>query len=466
MDTRTHTVLLVVFSALFAALLFYGFPDSSAPWFDEGIHLNLARTIAEDNIFSLRTAPGEFVNEKPLLITTNFPLLFPVALSFKLFGIGLWQAKIVMIGFLAVFAYLAYALAKKLYGKESALFAFALLVTFLPLYGNGKSVLGEIPGLVFFLGGLLLVHREKEWPMFFAGILFGLAAATKSSFLIMLGAVAVGELYAMWQRRKFDFDRVLLLSIGMSIPLLIWVGTLIPREITGGFLQNIVELYRNPYAAEGTILPNIKRFFTESTPLHYAFLLLAIFISAFRRGLARLNKEEVMVLVFVAFNFIFYLSTVGWYRYFFPSHLLLLILFPGAVFSFFKSAHIRTALLFALILVQIGVLVVNIRDRLYHNPVPREFGATANERIDNEEVAVIDNPEIAFFVRSENRRLYLRANPRFVFGEEPFANGRMPRFIISGMWQEHPYLNNHLKEAERYGLALSRDRYYLYELSQ
>lgn len=478
MSSRLHTVLVIGLLVFFLALLGYGFPDSPAPWFDEGIHLNLARTLAEEGVFSLETAPGEFVNDKPLLITTGYPLLVPVAFSFKLFGIGLWQAKIVMAGFLVMFAYLAYALAKKLYGKESALFSLALLVTFLPLYGNGKSVLGEIPGLVFFLAGLLLAGREREpalppkadqsggWSTFLAGALFGLAAATKSSFLIMLVAVAVGEAYVMFQRKRFNLDRLLLLAIGASIPLMVWIWTLIPGEITAGLVQNVTDYYRNPYDSEGTVLPNLKRFFTESTPLHYALFLVAILISAFRRRISSLNREEVMALMFVAFNLIFYLTTVGWYRYFFPSHVLLLVLFPGALMYLFKNVPIRTALLSALVLVQVGVLIVTIRDPLYHNPVPRQLGAAVNELVGNREVVVIDHPEIAFFITSAERRLYLKANPRFVFGREPFADGRLPQFIVGPAWRAHPYLIEHPKEAERYTLALSQDRYYIYELSE
>lgn len=474
-----HTALCACLALFFAGALLYGFPDSPSPWFDDGIHLNLARTLAEEGVLNLETAPGVFVNEKPLLITTNYPLLLPVALSFKLFGVGLWQAKIVMAGFLIAFVCLAYALARKLYGKESALLAFALLVTFLPLYGNGKSVLGEIPGLVFFLGGLLFVGRGKEpartetdevhsggWPTFFAGFLFGLAAATKSSFLIMLPAVAAGEAYGMWQRRQFNLDRLLLLSIGASIPLIVWVWTLIPQELTAGFLQQVIALYRNPYGAEGVALPNLLRFVTESTPLHYALLLGTVLVAASRRRLAVLSREEVTALVFIGLNLLFYLTTVGWYRYFFPSHALLLVLFSGAAWFLFTRPLLRLALLSGLLLIQLGVFIVNIREPLYHNGAPRQFGEAASEIIGEREVVVIDNPEIAFFVQSENRRLYLQANPRFVFGQEPFADGRLPRFIVGPAWQAHPYLQEHLSEKGNYTVAFTQGRHYLYELSQ
>jgi hypothetical protein len=214
------------------------------------------------------------------------------------------------------------------------------------------------------------------------------------------------------------------------------------------------------------VIPNLFRFLIESTPLHYALLLFGFLIAAVRRRFSVLRREEIIIFVFVLFNLTFYLTTVGWYRYFFPSHLLLLILFPGAVFFLFRSTYARAALLSALILIQTGVLVVNIRNPLYYDSAPREFGIGASRLIGGEEVAIVDAPEIAFFIASGERRLYLRANPRFVFGDEPFANNRRPPFIITGGWQEHPYLGAHLAEAEQYTLALSRGRYHLYELSQ
>src|SRR3989344_555415 len=174
-----YKITLLIITAIFVYMVFYGFPDSPAPWFDEGINLGIAKSLVTRGVFSLEIAPNEFIKERSLLITTNYPLLLWIALSFKIFGIGLWQAKVVMFIFLFIFAYLFYSLCAKYYGARNSLMSLALLVTFLPLYGNGKSALGEIPGLTYFLGGLLFWESEKKWRIFTAGLLFGLAAATK-----------------------------------------------------------------------------------------------------------------------------------------------------------------------------------------------------------------------------------------------------------------------------------------------
>ena len=155
---NSFNLTLLIITAIFVYMVFYGFPDSPAPWFDEGINLGIAKSLVTRGVFSLEIAPNEFIKERSLLITTNYPLLLWIAFSFKIFGIGLWQAKVVMFIFLFIFAYLFYSLCAKYYGARNSLMSLALLVTFLPLYGNGKSALGEIPGLTYFLGGLLFLE--------------------------------------------------------------------------------------------------------------------------------------------------------------------------------------------------------------------------------------------------------------------------------------------------------------------
>ena len=277
---NSYKFILFGLTIIFISLIFYGFPDSPAPWFDEGINLGIVKSWLKHGVYSLEIGPSEFIKERSLLITTNYPLLLWIALSFKFFGIGLWQAKIVMFGFLFIFACLFYLLAKKYYGANSALMTLALLITFLPLYGNGKSALGEIPGLTYFLGGLLFLESERPWRVFAAGLLLGFGAATKSLYLLLAASVMAGEIWFTWQNlpasetdKKINYKRWFLLASGIAIPLLIWFYTLLPSNFTFDYLVRTLQLYRNPYNAEGTILVNFLRFFKESTPIHFALLL-------------------------------------------------------------------------------------------------------------------------------------------------------------------------------------------------
>ncbi len=96
---------------LFALLTFastWQLAASPATWFDEGINLGIVDSTLHHGVYSLETAPGEFVAERQFLITTNYPVLVPVALSVIYFGHTLPAARAPMAIFLILFALTAY----------------------------------------------------------------------------------------------------------------------------------------------------------------------------------------------------------------------------------------------------------------------------------------------------------------------------------------------------------------------
>ena len=181
----------------FISVVFFGFPDSPAPWFDEGVNLGIAKTFVQNGIYSLRLGPNNYVVERTMMISTNYPVLFPIIIMFYIFGIGLAQAKIAMFLFLILFLFVAYRFVYKIsQNKNIAMYSIALAVTFLPFYGNGLSGgLGEVPGLLYFLGALLLLDTHKLWKIFFGGIFLGLAVSTKVVYLVLLGAAGGKGIY-------------------------------------------------------------------------------------------------------------------------------------------------------------------------------------------------------------------------------------------------------------------------------
>ncbi|PIT93577.1 hypothetical protein COU00_03620 [Candidatus Falkowbacteria bacterium CG10_big_fil_rev_8_21_14_0_10_43_11] len=459
---------LVIF---FIALVGYGFPDSSSPWFDEGINLGIAKYWVEQGVFSLQTGPDEFVGERALLITTNYPLLFFVAVSFKIFGVGLWQAKTVMIIFLFIFAWLFWQLAKKYYGKNCALASLALLITFLPLYGNGKSVLGEVPGLVYFLGGLLMLDKKKSWQIFLAGLLLGLGAAAKSIYLLFIFSVFAGEIFIAVKNKKIDYRRIWLLAGGAALPLLIWVYTLVPDNFTSAYFQKTLDLYGNPYKTTNVIFSNLFRFVSESTPLHFALLFGTFFFAKIIKKFRSFNHVEAVLLVFIILNFIFYLKTVGWYRYLFPAHTLLFIIFPAALFKirdeFCANSHLKkygaAAIIVILFSAQSVNLFFNIKNPLYYNPKPREFADEANKIMPTDkDVLVLNYPEVAFMLKGERVWIYLPTSPHLTVGTDLFQKEDYPDYIISDSWSDNYYLQQNLVTANKYDLILTKGRYNLY----
>jgi len=459
---------LVIF---FIALVGYGFPDSSSPWFDEGINLGVAKSWVEQGVFSLQTGPEEFVGDRALLITTNYPLLFFVAASFKIFGVGLWQAKIVMIIFLLIFAWLFWQLTKKHYGKNCAWASLALLIAFLPLYGNGKSALGEVPGLVYFLGGLLMFDKKKSWQIFLAGLLFGLGAATKSIYLLFIFSVFAGEVFIAVRNKKIDYRRVWLLAGGAALPLLVWIYTLAPDNFTPAYLQKTLSLYGNPYKTTNVIFANLFRFISESTPLHFALLFCAFVFAKAIKKFRYLSQTEAVLLVFAVLNFIFYLKTAGWYRYLFPAHLMLFVLFPAALFKigdeFCANNYLKkygaVAIIAILFLAQSVNLFLNIKNPLYYNSQPREFAEEANKIMPaDKDVLILNYPEVAFMLKSERVWMYLPTSPHLTVGTDLFQKADYPDYIVSDSWNDNYYLRQNLAAADKYNLILTKGRYNLY----
>ncbi|MBI3631724.1 MAG: glycosyltransferase [Candidatus Staskawiczbacteria bacterium] len=434
-----HKIFLVVVIVFFLLLVFYGFPDSPAPWFDEGINLGIAKSLVKEGVYNFSIGPRQFVEQKYLMMTTGYPLLFPLALVFKIFGVGLGQAKLVMFVFLGLFVFLFYKLASRLSGKYFALGSLALLVTFLPLYGNGKSVLGEIPGLTYFLGGLWLLDKNKRWQIFLAGLLISLGAVTKPVYLLLLVSVAIGEIWLALHNKKIDWARWFWLGLGVILPLITWIFNLLPNGLSATSLVSLFNYYRNPYqvAVESMMFKNLFRFFSESTPLHFAILLTVVTIGQIIKR--KFQYWEVVLTSFIWLIFLFYLRTAGWYRYFFPAHVLLFVLFPSALYLVISKLTMLSwrqklvgALIAILCIFQTVNLFAQIRQRLYYDPIPRQF-ASAVEKIvsPQQSVMVIDNPAAAFFLDSMIIYQSVTINPYLKVGQLVLQGDKQdPKFLI------------------------------------
>ena len=202
---KKEKIILCLILALTVFLITFHFTDTPRVWVDEGIFTNVAENVASHGVLGLQTEPGVFFRLGPQL-TTNYPVIFSVALSFKIFGIGLWQARLPLIIYMFLLTILFYLFAKKRYGFYPAIGAVLLLLSFSPFYGDGRSVLGEVPGLFFLvLGSLLLLYLEEvnfesKKLAVFSGLFLGLAAATKSLYLLLL-VVKVPLTVFLWRKK-------------------------------------------------------------------------------------------------------------------------------------------------------------------------------------------------------------------------------------------------------------------------
>jgi len=154
-------------------LAFTNLVDFPLTWFDEGSHLHVPKTLVRFGVYADYSRDG-FRYFGPT-IGVGPTVMLPIAAAFKLFGIGLFQARVIMALYLVGAVIVFYGLARLLGGPRLALVATALLVVTpgLGLVEYGRQVLGEVPGLLFTLAGFCY----SRWPGFGSGSKRGTAPA-------------------------------------------------------------------------------------------------------------------------------------------------------------------------------------------------------------------------------------------------------------------------------------------------
>ncbi len=435
------------FGLLFAVVIFctttWQLGASPATWFDEGINIGIANSLVERGIYSLAVSPEEVVSatERPFLITSNYPILVPVAAALILFNSdSLIVVRLPMVLYLWAFFGLVFLLIKRFHPNSWAPWlGIGLLVTFAPLYGNGKAVLGEVPGLVWLLAGLLVLPAKINWRLVLAGFCFGLAIACKPYFLIIAPAVLVGEWYAFRTDKKIFFTRLGYLFIGGIGPIMVWLFTiLIPFSLDS--IQRTIGYYSNSYAASNfttVVTSNVWRFFSESTPIHLLGLVLVLgFWLKDRFKNKTLTELEIILAMFVGITMLWYLKTPGWYRYFFTAHVVLLAFLPVSLL-WFKKQKIAIALMLGLISIQGVHLLTRTNDALYYSTEATDFSKEVLSAVTAEEkILVINSPSVAFLL-SDHAETYqfLQINPSLHFGQADLkikASTWYPYVITSG----------------------------------
>jgi len=187
-------------------------------WWDEGWTMSVARNWIEFGHYGQMNA-GQ---PAPPGLSAAFPVVMPLALSFKLFGVGTWQARLPGVLFLLAALGLLYYLGLQLYNQRVAL---AVLLVLLLMSGIGqlhplpvgRAVLGEMPMLFYLLAGwtcLLGALTGRTWLLLPAMLMWGLGIDAKSQALpFWLASLVLPLVLAIW---KGWIRETLLLIAGMG----------------------------------------------------------------------------------------------------------------------------------------------------------------------------------------------------------------------------------------------------------
>jgi 4-amino-4-deoxy-L-arabinose transferase-like glycosyltransferase len=333
---RPGVLVIALGVALLAGALFFLFfklTDFPATWFDEGSHLHVPKTLVTDGVYADKSSEGYRYYGPTLGVGPT--VLLPIAAVFQAAGIGLLQARLVIVAFLAATLLLYYGLGQTLAGRRVALVA-TLLLAFTPavaLIETGRQVLGEVPALAFLLGGLWLWfarwQKARWWELLLAGLLMGLSAVTKYQFLLVLApALLLAWLINLlaWKRPQALF---LLPGIATALSFGLWQLVFLTYLGPSNFGENLAAL-REVTAGAAAVFDTalMQRSLRELVSVRsYLFLLLPVLgwaafrlVRPGRSILATLGEERriqlTVLLLLIAANLIWYvLASVSWVRY-------------------------------------------------------------------------------------------------------------------------------------------------------
>jgi hypothetical protein len=279
-----------------------------------------------------------------------FPIVLPVALSFRMFGIGTIQGRLPMVIYALATIILLVALADKIYGRKVAIGTFVFLVAMAPIPGlvlfiTGRQVLGEIPMIFFLLAGcwclLMALEKSNKWLMM-AGIFWGLEILTKRQALpFAMMAWFIPTAVAAY-RRQWDMMKTMLacgifsmIMFGIFFGVESFLSSRFPRygeNITGGLYRlavftSKIEIRWNTFtllalAGWAIITGTVFTFFQS--------------IHIFKKSAPKPENKDWITLSLFSFTASWLLwytfGSLGWVRYLFPTFLL-----SGIFFA--KVAH-------------------------------------------------------------------------------------------------------------------------------
>ena len=195
---------------------------------DESHHLIVAKNLAMHGRYASGNPEAGFKNFDSF-DSVGPAVLAPVSISFKVFGVGLAQGRLVIALFALGLSLALFQLMRISWGTRAGLFAaFLVPCAFGSIYLS-RTLYGEVPALFYFCCGLLLWRGSLRYGWccaygVLAGVLLGLAILSKAILLLsafaFLGAVA----YDWAGPRRIKIVHCVYPAVGVVLMLGFWAG--------------------------------------------------------------------------------------------------------------------------------------------------------------------------------------------------------------------------------------------------
>jgi len=212
--------------AILLLSLTYRLEEIPPVWFDEGWVMSVARNWAELGSY---TSLNDARPIPPTMLNIGLPVVAPITLSFRLFGVGIWQGRLPGVLFTIGALWLLYHLALRLYDRtiaRSTIFVAIFMSGSLELHPffMGRQALGEMPAVFFLLAGYDSFLSWRRCPLFLlplAALFWGLSAATKMQVLPFLVVGLAAPIVVALARHRGRAVGPMLAGLGGSLA---WFG--------------------------------------------------------------------------------------------------------------------------------------------------------------------------------------------------------------------------------------------------
>jgi 4-amino-4-deoxy-L-arabinose transferase-like glycosyltransferase len=335
---------------LLIGLGFYHQPYYPKTWIDEGFVLQGAINLVRYGEYGMQSVEGMRILDQPLI--ANGPgVVMPIAAVFRVFGIGLLQARIVMVVIMVLTAILYFWVARRLNNIMAAYVATFLLLS-IPGEGfllYGRHALGNVPALAYFLLGyglwLTALERYDYYTPLGAGLLFGLAAITKGQYLLILPVWFAVFMFDFFYLKRIGVRRITAILVGMGIILVAWYAMQI---LLVGW--DSVSMHFGRVGSSSAV--TVAAFELSKVPSNVWYLFRSGFVLVVLPGFFyilwscrlpnRKTAQQIFLVMFIVVWLVWYLfASVGWPRYAFDPYVIGLLFTSKAIFDGFRYLQVQ-----------------------------------------------------------------------------------------------------------------------------
>ena len=496
-------------SGLLLVVIFLAFTNITRfpkPWFDEGSHLHVPKTLVEYGVYADISSEG-FRYYGPT-IGVGPTVMLPIAAVFKMLGVGLLQARFVIAVYMLLAIYVFYRLVlglSKSFWLTIAAIALLLSSRSVLFLNYGRQVLGEVPGLFFLLAGLVLWFVKWEnnsWKrLAVVGLLFGLAMITKYQYLLfLLPMIGIMWFVNVIYYKKTSYWNFIVPGVVAGVCFAVWQAITILNLGPATAMENLTMLRASAEGAAFTFDPGqIGENFGELTTRSvFMGALIPALVYGFIISIPRSSEAQKwgVLYLLVILNLGWYVvASIGWIRYAFLG-LSLSTIFIAKLFhdttSGFKLASegeqgfgtlrsildrnnaFRWALVFWLIIIILIPMAKNVYEVISpgHDAI-RELTEYLDENIPQDAIIETWEPEMGFFTDHNyhyppNALLALAVNQIYSGGKPvqdsyDFVQTEKPEYLLIGEFSKWVDMYPLDQLSDQYELIMSIYDYDLYK---